>query len=173
MDGPSIFFFFLFPAITTVFRVILKFNFGFAQHNTTTGFLSWLLLCCWLISWFHRFHRSDLWSSLAFLWSSGFFRIVSFFGVPWIWRHDPDVKIGKKFERAYRYIDRGFSPGTGMSWQKSNTSDPNDQNTPAALAVSRCWLFVLTWGPPVFASISAHGSTNELLKGCQNVYLYV
>ena len=26
-----------------------------------------------------------------------------------------DSKIGKKFEKPYRYINRGFSPGTGMS----------------------------------------------------------
>ena len=36
-----------------------------------------------------------------------------------------DSKIGKKFEKPYRYINRGFSPGTGMIRRKAKTSVPN------------------------------------------------
>ena len=32
----------------------------------------------------------------------------------WLWNvMGSDSKIGKKFEKPYRYINRGFSPGTG------------------------------------------------------------
>ena len=49
----------------------------------------------------------------------------------WLWNvTGSDSKIGKKFEKPYRYINRGFSPGTGMIRRKDKTSVPNYRMAP-------------------------------------------
>lgn len=46
----------------------------------------------------------------------------------WLWNvTGSDSKTGKKFEKPYRYINRGFSPGTGMIRRKGKTSVPNNR----------------------------------------------
>jgi hypothetical protein len=51
----------------------------------------------------------------------------------WLWNvTGSGSKIGKKFEKPYRYINRGFSPGTGMIRRKDKTSVPNYRMTPEA-----------------------------------------
>lgn len=54
--------------------------------------------------------------------------------IPWdcLWcSWGSGLKIGKKFEKPYRYINRGFSPGTGGWPHLATISVPNYRMTPA------------------------------------------
>lgn len=93
----------------------------------------------------------------------------------WLWNvMGSDSKTGKKFEKPYRYINRGFPPGTG-GWPylttisvpnyrmtPADTSDPNDRSTPSSVTALAVFAVLI-----IHANVRAPGFR---LNSCYRLY---